>query len=657
MIGLLTLSAQLLLAPTFCGSVDLVPDGGFYRPPPPPPPILDWVPQKPGDQGNSGRPPKGAKPATPGTPTTPAPQTPGRVGQTRAPRGVQGGVTVGIDGSTWTFWWEYNRSAFLLPRLLEAQPDVEAISGENLIGRGARKEKVRVRRPGPGDAKRIADALRAQLIARQSDYQMRSSCLLSLAKTGVATLRDLAPHLADAHPVVRESAILALGISGHGEEELHAILEGDQEGTRLCGGQTPRYRERSLAGYALGLVASGSTDLALKRRVLASTIDHATDPRERFDVRVAALHAIRILDLPADARTERKRQREVLQSLALDGKPGRTLLIRVQAITALRGPLATQGLARERLEREMARQLLSSESPAVVRQSLAQTLGFLSEPEDLDVTKALMQTVLGDKDELARRYAMMALGRIGGEQAQDFLLSGIRAQRPRNAEYAWLALALALSCQEVRSDGTLAYAKPRPGIGEALHDRFRSLNSRMPAAGVAIALGLLRYTDAVDDIEERLTRWQKQDEPAAYLALSLGLMRNLPSAERITSMLEHAGHREIIAIQTSLALSLLGDTKAEDMLLSMLEMQQTTPVLSALAMSVGRLGSRNSIDVLIDRLGHEEGTATSRAFMAVALGELLIQDRLRWNARLSWGIHYRFSPETLTGNNGVLDLL
>jgi HEAT repeat protein len=651
---MLTLSIHLFLAPVAYGMVSLLPHGGIIRPPGPPTPIFDLPPQGCGDSKGQG---KISTPGQPSTPTVPTTPSSGQKTPRSTPRGSQGGITIGIDGSTWNYWWEYNKSALLLPRLLEAEPTTGLVSGENLIGRGARKERARTRRPGPGDAKRIAEALRSQLVAKESDYQMRGSCLLSLAKTGHTNLRDMAPHLADAHPVVRESAILAMGIAGIGEDELHALLIGDAEGTRLCGGKGPGFRERSFAGYALGFLARRSKDPEVKKRVLESMIQRVGDKRERMDVRVAALHALRMLDLPPEARAERKLQLQTIQALAVETEVVKNTLIQVQALTALRGPLATQGHARERMERKMAKTLAGGKPTAVVRQSLTQTLGFLADSEDLDVIQALERTVLRDKDELTRRYAMMALGRIGGEQAQDFLLEGIQARRPRNAEYAWLALALALSCQEEQADGTLAYKTPRPGIGEALHSRFKSLNSRMPAAGVAIALGLLRHSASVSDIELRLTRWQKHDEPAAYLALALGLMRNTDSTDRITSMLENAKHREILVVQTSLALSLLGDTNAEAKLQAMLETPQTTPVLSAVAMGMGRLGTRASIDTMIYRLASREGNSTSRAFMAVALGELLIQKRLRWNAPLSWGIHYRYSPATLTGNNGVLDLL
>ena len=174
---------------------------------------------------------------------------------------------------------------------------------------------------------------------------------------------------------------------------------------------------------------------------------------------------------------------------------------------------------------------------------------------------------------------------------------------------------------------------------------------------MAIALGLLRYDAAARDIGDRLVRWHKHDEPASYLALALGLMGHRDSRDEISSLMQGARHRETLVVQSALALSLLGDQSTENDLQGMLQEPQSTPVLSALAMAIGRLGSRSSIDTLIARLDRHEGSTRARAFMAVALGELLIQDRLRWNARLSWGIHYRYSPATLTGNSGVVDQL
>lgn len=128
-----SLSLHFPLASLALGLLLVPSHGPIYRPPPPPPEPAPPIPVGPlppyqGAGPKSKSTPQG--PSTPGRPSTPGPgagpTTPPRQG---TPKARQGSITIGIDGSAWTYWWEYNKSAFLLPRLLEAESDNAALSG------------------------------------------------------------------------------------------------------------------------------------------------------------------------------------------------------------------------------------------------------------------------------------------------------------------------------------------------------------------------------------------------------------------------------------------------------------------------------------------------------------------------------------------------
>ena len=81
--------------------------------------------------------------------------------------------------------------------------------------------------------------------------------------------------------------------------------------------------------------------------------------------------------------------------------------------------------------------------------------------------------------------------------------------------------------------------------------------------------------------------------------------------------------------------------------------------LSAVAVALGHIGDRRSIDPLIRLLDDDRNlTSLAQAFVAAALGGIGDKDDLPWNSVLATDINYRARVDTMTnGRSGILDIL
>ena len=114
----------------------------------------------------------------------------------------------------------------------------------------------------------------------------------------------------------------------------------------------------------------------------------------------------------------------------------------------------------------------------------------------------------------------------------------------------------------------------------------------------------------------------------------------------------------LLAAATMLGTAPLQEVEATDAGALMLQDSDSTAVLSSVAMALGEVGDRRSIDPLIKTLQDRERTFLAKAFAAVALGGIGDKDPLPWNTLLASGMNYMATVDTLTnGSTGVLDIL
>ena len=650
----------------------LMAHGGQYRGP------GDILPPNPGGGRGSGDggAPGGPTPNTsgPGVPAAGSPLTPGLpgigtgqpgsgTGPARAGQTGPRGQAVEDDLTRWVYWWEFNKDPFI--NLKRAVRTGVTSTGSDTFYMGGERRDVSTETLAPSREQIRRDLLPGltRALAASDDREIVTACMIALAKVGeeasqgVVTLIE--PHLASHDQMVRETAGLALGISGLPDAlpVLVELVQDSQAGRDATKRSRVDDRTRSFASYGLGLLAEASSNLDLKRTVLNALRPILETPADHDrNLKVAAIQGLRLLrpgqggeDLRTEALDclwryyeadlgvgERLVQAHVPSAIAalatVDG--GSRYIDRLVADLAIDGPRRSNEFA----------------------QSAATALGQMCTPEKQHAAAraALRAYATQGQDQQARYFALMALGQIGGLEGRDFLL--LRLAKGRTLDRPWAALALGVMQFEVRA---VPGSSPDALVARALHDVVRTEKSDEVLGAAAIALGLSHHLDAADDLRALLAKYRKRDEFAGYLCVALALMEDHASKEAIRDVLATSVRRPDLMKQAAVALGKLGDKEVAGELAGALAApDRNLARLAAVSAALGAIGDRHSIQPLLAMLFDPSLTDMSRAFAAVALGGIADRRIQPWNSPISCGLNYRAAVETLTNQvSGILDIL
>lgn len=641
--------------------------GGQYRGP------GDTVPPNPG--GGGGRTPGPGGPRTPGPggpttptpggPTTPGPQTPAPTGgqPTRGPvTGGPRGVDVGDDLSQWQFWWEFNKDPFLQLKARIRSGSTTTGSDDFVMGRGLKSEAVDTLAPSEKDlVGTVIPALKQALQDPDSNRDIVSSCMIALAKIGrdPTILPLFKKFLADSDQEKRETAALAMGIAALPEAapDLIELAKDSPAGRKLAdrsGGID--FRSRSFACYGLGLIAHATTDNALKQKIFDSMKEILeSDRRSRRDVQVAAVNAIRLLNPDASKEEGKKLQKDavdyMLGFLEVDEVFEQIRAHAFQAIARLVGRNDEKGAIKARFLKTVT----SKKERHWMYQSAILALGEMAGPEDTAISKAIEDYMEDGKDLQAKYFCGVALGQIGGEQNKNVLRSRLVKKSTQSIVKPWIALGLALIDYAARQADA---SRDIDSTAGDILKQFNDTKSPIFAAGLAVALGVMRDKDSGDTLLDRMIKYKNNDEAAGYIAVALGLMGFQEAKEDINQLIEKATRRPQLLTQCAIALGLLGDKDIGLKLIGRMKEQNTVAVFSALAQALGFIGDRRVITGLVELLGDKQLQPLNRAFAAVALGLVGDKELMPWNSKISVNINYRANVETLTGGGtGILDIL
>lgn len=682
------------LAVSLLAASELLAHGGGYRPPPPPPPRRpqpgghyggpgDVVgpktgggPRKPGPTGPSTPGPSGpatpgpAGPATPGPsgPTTPGPAGPATPGPGRGPAGgpsTGGGIVLEEDHTRWQHWWYLNRDAFL--RVREALRAEGAVTNSDAFFMGAGRVRA-VDALGPTDTivrNDVAPRLR-RLMERDADRDLETACLMALAKVGADradfdVLPILTARLRRGDQEVRETAALAIGVSRHPRagEMLAGLVADDQAGRALVGGSAVDERCRAFAAYGLGLFGRAGTD---DERELAFEALHGSivDGDQRPDLRAAAILAVGILAPEGRERMDRRLHARALHLLGsewdTDRGAGREPE-RAHAATSIARLLRHHG----------SNALISFHAGRFVeclgderasddrRRAAALALGLLGSGPGSDsavadgVCTALMRAWRDVKDFQTRAFVLIALGRIGGENAREFLLD-VLARGTRAIERPWAALALGVLVRSHDLEDPVAVL--------ALRAQLDSVKTPQARAAFALGLGLCGDASVADDLRAVLADVEHQDEVAGHVCVALALLRDARSIEPLRELARASLRRPQRLQEAAVSLGALGDRNAAETLMDLLrEGRPSLTRVAAVSAGLGLIGDRRSLEPLLEIAEDESATDLARAFAVVAVGGIVQRGDLPWNEPLAPGLNYRAALPTLyDGLRGVLDV-
>ena len=686
------LSLSLLLGAIFAittteinATTYFAPHGGQYRGP------GDVVPPNPG--GGGGRTPGPRGPSTPGPngpntpgpfgpttpgpagPNTPGPSAPGSsAGPTTGPRGVP----IGIDLTKWQFWWEFNKDPYLNLKDAIHASLVTTGSDEFFMGGSRRAEGKNTLKPSESVIIRsVLPALKRAMDATDQ-RDIVSSCLVAMAKIGknhptFNILDEMKSRLSSRDQEIRETAALAMGISQMQEalEYLPDLALDTSHGRKLVDRVSVDNRTRSFACYGLGLIAHSTENSDVKRKcyeVLSGVLKDST-ARGVVDrnIPVAAINAIRLVN-PNTEDNEKDKQLLIDCVSTLFTYYSKKVGPGEQMIQAHVPPAIAQLLGRNGDKDNMFKDVFVKElntrgRAREIYQSSVIALGMLTHaPEDKKSHKVysdkLLQYFKLGKDPQTRNFALMALGKIGGNYNRNNLLIAFDKGSKAMVK-PWAAVALGiLAYNEAHAKGK--YATVDEMIGRTLYKSMEEIKNDETLSAIAIALGLCKYQESADSLESLLLRYKQRDELAGYLCVSLALMGNDRSIDNIRNIVKISIRRPSLLQQAAVALGKLGDKDVTVDLQKMLEANHMNNVakLSAIASALGYIGDRRTIGPLVKMLHNESITPLSRAFAAVALGGVADKESLPWNSKIAVDMNYRAAVETLTNQvSGILDIL
>jgi HEAT repeat protein len=613
----------------------------------------------------------------PGTPVVPGPPGPGpTTGGPAGPGAPGGGPSTGGGGPAiteeagWQLWWERNRDPWITPR---PAPETGPTTGSDdfYLGRRRREPTNDLLQPSTDDLDNLIVPTLTALLESERNRDIQTACLMALAKIGRNPVGgELVPLLAERlrrdDQEVRETAALALGVSGQKAALplLLALLNDESEGRRLMDRSEVTPRTRAFAAYGAALLVRNglATDAGAAQQVHDALWPIAqNDSEKNRDLRIAAVNGLGVLCDPLVSRANRVAWQTVDELFAwYQTRLGRAdELIQAQAPVAI-GRLLGRGnsAVHERMKQHFAKVLNGADKRSnPILQSCALALGMLALPPeqhepDAEVAEALQRHFDKGTDRLARYFAVMAMGRIGGPSHRQWLLATY-GRANRSTERPWLAMAL----------GLIGHAAAANGTGDALTAQL--LLEDLPTApkpdaqsAYAVALGLCAHRPAAP-LLTRLLRENEADESlSGYLCLGLALLGEPGATTTLSTVMVRAQRRPFLLLQAAIGLGRLGERSANEQLLAMLRDSSSTAVLATLANAIGQIGDRRAIEPLRALATDPNLTRLARAFVAAALGGIGDRFDQPWNEPLCRDSNYGAPVDTLSnGSTGVLDIL
>lgn len=548
------------------------------------------------------------------------------------------------DQSAWQYWWRYNKEPFLQLKQAIHSRGVASGSDDYLMGRGLKEPRSGFA-PTDEDRRAIAGALCSLLEDQNPDVACAATLGLALSASDKASLHRLKSLVASGNHRKAECAVTAMGILGNEDavDDLLHLATCSTEGHSLVKRERVPYRIRAFACYSLGLIGGRAESQELKRRVFEGLrpLIEAERPY-RWDIKVAALLAVGLLDPDVASY-----QGDVLRHTAIavltrcleDSREAWP--VRAHALTAL-ARVAQPGPA---ISRKLLSYLRDRNCKRWLQQSAVLALGETAGPEDVEIHAELRRHMKRGKDLQARNFCAITLGQIGGAKNRSFLIRSLHSapllQRP------WIALGLAvLDHGGTGPDGTAA---------EAILEQLARTRNASVGAGFAIALGIMEYRKAGDEILECMTRAMGQEGPAGHFAVALGLLGHDTAKDVLRARLVEAKRRPLFVSRAAVALALLGDKSIGAKLLELSRAADSSQLDITAARALGLIGDRRAIRPLIEFLGDKN--SRRQRFAARALGLVGDPEALPWQSRISVQINYRANVETLTSQTGgVLDL-
>jgi HEAT repeat protein len=475
----------------------------------------------------------------------------------------------------WDRWWALNR--------------------ERLVARKARTV--------PADREVVLAALRP--LVAHPDVHVRTSAIIALGRAGDSRIAPVLRKLLDADGLpssVAESAVLALGLIGGGEETSRALagVLSDED----------RHAEiRIFAALALALSGDAAADPSLLSRL---------GPAERdAGVRSAAAIALGLRGLDRAVPALAK---------ALEGPEGRDPSPQTRSYAAAALGALGGGHARNALHRTLA-----DYDQRIGRQA-ALGLGAIGTGK---ARNALRWAFASQKDPLLRAFAGLALAEAGDVAVYEGLSDAAKKGDSVLAAHAALALGLLA--------GRTTDAEVRGKVHFLLANRMSDVTGPEMFGALAIGAGLAKAKNAAGKLRARFANG-KHPRVRGHAAFALALLGE--KAATLRPALDAKTPLPLF-LEVATALAIRNDREAEKRLRSLAGAEGPESIRAAAIVSLGlfRPAADETVKALVALLGEKKEPTAVRACAAVGLGRLLERES---PSKLSFST-LRLTPQNASG--------
>lgn len=571
----------------------------------------------PGDTTPSGGATRGGGKA-PAGPSTPTPKEGPKSGGGGASSGPgTGGVAPGqgnapqpmtltmTNDDTWWLWWEYNKSEFLIPNRLTLAnapmtgDDPDAAFRSAIVA--ARASMLPVLEKALHDPDAIVRATAAVAIGRVE---------------GSAAVASLLKILDDPNIEVRHRAILGLGATGSMEAiaPLVAIARTGTVGAEAAGRISAQ--AQALAITALGLARRNAIDDRIDVEIEKVLQDRVKADRDSIGVAALVYHML--------APNDQLKRYAKLMGLDNTESPS----VRCRAVESMRNSSDDKTMAE--LQRFLNGPRLD------LRRSAALALG---DNKNSMALPALMMAFDLEAESLTKGFVLIAIGKQGGEKAENYLMNVL--EKGETGMRRWAALALGIDARKVKDPVRLATLSAAIRSGAAREKNGDSFGAYWLASGLA------RDAQALPAIGEGLARCANQRQ-RMYAATALALMDGEEALGLLRKNLE-TETQPLVRVAIVQSLGVLGRTADVAAMLDTL-MRLDQPDLQGLAASaMASHGSAESLHALVEVAQLQTGSNVRRAAAIEGLGMMLSPYAPMAFAEISRQANYTVFSDWLNG--------
>jgi HEAT repeat protein len=270
-----------------------------------------------------------------------------------------------------------------------------------------------------------------------------------------------------------------------------------------------------------------------------------------------------------------------------------------------------------------------------VHRSAVMALGLFGGEATERIVAKVKDVAEKGRDPQAKNWAMISLGRLGGNNAKKTLLAAVEGEQKSTQAFAALGLAL------------LGLKDKDEVVVETLRKTLADTKDPSVQGAFAVALGLLEDTASEGALTE-IVKTQGTADTRGYAAIGLGLMRARNATPAIEAIVKDT-NEPTLQRSGAIALGLMADRNVVNVLSEMLKTANTVDVLSSTAQALGTIGDHAAIEPLLQCWRDTSGKMVdqTRAYALTGIGILCEPTDVPKMSWVSRDLNYRAQLDSI----------